>query len=544
MKKFNLIKLLCLTLALFGTVSHGFAQKKGEALNLGTTRAFKESLQKQVSSKSSVNARTGKPSLRVAVPGNKELSLDVNFQEDEKGGLTLVGRVNGVEKSTFFIQVEDGKLHGDIIMLEQKLAFEYGTREDGTVYIQEKDINKLVCVDYKVPPANTKSSKQKEESSTANARNLTLQSRPGAPYVIYLDFDGEHVPAGTGWNGGNAFYVSPMNVSSAVITEAWEIIAEDYRPFNVNVTTSLSVFNGYAATSRQRIIYTPDNNFGFYPNVGGGARYGTFRNNDWPCFVFMGGTGKWAGDIGSHEVGHTLDLEHDATYSNPSYYNGHNAWAPIMGSSYSPTERAIAQWSKGEYYNANMQQDDLAVIAYRIGYRGDDHGNSTGAATTLSVNSTTGAVTSRSGVIERNTDIDFFRFTTGSGSVSFNINTVSRHGNLDILARLYNSSGTVIGTYNITNSLNNTSSLHASISTSLSAGTYYLSVTGTGAGTVNTGYSGYGSLGSYTITGTVKPPLVAVRHIEAESYNGESGTGTEACTDAGGGQNLSQMHAG
>ncbi|WP_153042317.1 carbohydrate-binding protein, partial [Rufibacter roseus] len=33
-------------------------------------------------------------------------------------------------------------------------------------------------------------------------------------------------------------------------------------------------------------------------------------------------------------------------------------------------------------------------------------------------------------------------------------------------------------------------------------------------------------------------------HIEAESYNGESGTGTEACTDAGGGQNLSQMHAG
>ncbi|HEX6428534.1 MAG TPA: Ig-like domain-containing protein, partial [Niastella sp.] len=67
----------------------------------------------------------------------------------------------------------------------------------------------------------------------------------------------------------------------------------------------------------------------------------------------------------------------------------------------------------------------------------------------------------------------------------------------DIVATLYNNTGTVITSSNPT-------ALNATISTTLAAGTYYVSVTGTGSGSpATTGYSNYASLGYYTITGTI-----------------------------------------
>jgi hypothetical protein len=48
--------------------------------------------------------------------------------------------------------------------------------------------------------------------------------------------------------------------------------------------------------------------------------------------------------------------------------------------------------------------------------------------------------------------------------------------------------------------------LNASFSLSLPAGTYYLSIDGTGEGDpLVTGYSDYGSLGYYSITGAIVP---------------------------------------
>ena len=101
------------------------------------------------------------------------------------------------------------------------------------------------------------------------------------------------------------------------------------------------------------------------------------------------------------------------------------------------------------------------------------------------------------GIVERNTDVDWFRLDSSGGNLSLNINAFEIGANLDILARLYDSSGQIIATYNPTDSLS------VLISRYLSLGTYYLSIQGTGKGDLTTGYGNYGSLGQYLLTGTI-----------------------------------------
>ena len=89
-------------------------------------------------------------------------------------------------------------------------------------------------------------------------------------------------------------------------------------------------------------------------------------------------TAKTMGEAASHEAGHTFGLSHDGGSVSPNYYDGHGAWAPIMGRPIDPA-RPVTQWSRGEYSGANNYEDDLAIIANGrsgspgAGYRPDDH---------------------------------------------------------------------------------------------------------------------------------------------------------------------------
>ena len=364
------------------------------------------------------------------------------------------------------------------------------------------------------------------EARLVPAGEFSLHSLPGASKRIFLDFDG-HTTSNTGWLSG-ATIVSPAydidnnsssfsNTELANIRDIWERVTEDYQPFNVDVTTedpgieALRNTGGSDAEWGIRVVIS--NNISPAPSAGGVAFLNSFSwNTDTPCFVFpinLSNVNKYIADAASHEVGHTLNLNHDGD-SSQGYYPGHGtgvtSWGPIMGAPYSVS---LTQWSKGEYSGANNTEDDLAIITNStngFGYRNDDYGSSISTASNLTIQNSTTINTT--GIIERNTDQDFFRFILSvGGTVNINIDPATKGPNLDIEAKLYNSSGTVLSTSNPTGALN------ASFNTTLSAGTYYISIDGVGEGNVlGTGYSDYGSLGFYSITGTVPnsitPPAI------------------------------------
>lgn len=369
------------------------------------------------------------------------------------------------------------------------------------------------------------------EARLVPAGEFSLHSLPGATKTIYLDFDG-HTTTNTAWLNG-ATIISPAydidgntsnfsNTELANIVEIWERVAEDFKPFNVDITTEDPGLEALRNTGGS------DNAWGLRVAIGGDWQtvlpslgsaggwsfVGTYgREIAGPAFVFPGSLGngnpKSVAEATSHEAGHSLGLSHDGT-ATLEYYPGHGSgptgWAPIMGVGYS---RNLSQWSKGEYNGANQTQDDLAIITNNtngFGYRNDDYGSTIANASNLIIQNSTTINTT--GIIERNTDQDFFRFIlTVGGSVSINVDPAAKGPNLDIEAKLYNSSGTVLSTSNPTGALN------ASFNTTLAAGTYYISIDGVGEGNVlGTGYSDYGSLGFYSITGTVPnsitPPTI------------------------------------
>src|SRR5882757_1725031 len=111
-----------------------------------------------------------------------------------------------------------------------------------------------------------------------------LSSYPGAPSTIFLDFDGHTVNSAV-WNGGNTLYCAPSGMTDAQITEAFYRVSEDYRPFNINITTDSTVFLTTAITKRVRIIVTATD--AWYPGVGGVSYVGSFNwGDDTPGFVF------------------------------------------------------------------------------------------------------------------------------------------------------------------------------------------------------------------------------------------------------------------
>lgn len=366
-------------------------------------------------------------------------------------------------------------------------------------------------------------------------QTFLLHSRPGARRTIYLNFRGATLQ-GMAWNGSNASITAlpydidglPYSFSTTELQRIqgiWQRVAEDFAPFDVNVTTEEPPADALLRSSGSDQVFGTTvlitNNNGVYNCSCGGVAYlGVFDDVGSyykPALVFYNqlgsGNEKYVAEAVSHEAGHNMGLQHDG-FSGGAYYSGHGigatGWAPIMGVGY---HRALVQWSRGEYAGATSAQDDYVVMESNgLPIRLDDHGDTLGGATVMS-GSSAGGVTSYAaqGVIERPTDVDQFAFAAAAGTVTVQLAPAFRSPNLDALIELRDSAGTLLASANPTEALN------ASLSVNLPlAGTYYVAVRGTGKGDpLGTGYTAYGSLGNYllsvsALTASGQPPVASV----------------------------------
>ena len=366
------------------------------------------------------------------------------------------------------------------------------------------------------------------------ADTFKMHSKLGSKRIIYIDFDG-HDLSGTVWssytNSAPPWDIdgNPSTFNDAERTRIqgiWARVAEDYAQFDVDVTTELTSEAAITRSSSSdeyygtRALVSPISSY--VGNYGGIAYVGVFDYvGDYykPALIFpekLSNGEKYIAEAVSHEVGHNLGLSHDGTTAGVTYYQGHGSgetgWAQIMGNGY---YKYLTQWSKGEYPGANNTQDDIAVIQTNgLALRADDHGDSSASATALS-SSSFGAA----GLITTGADADFFRFSSGEGTVTLDLKIEPLGPNLDASMIVKNSSGQTVA------AVNPAEALTASLAFSATAGIYFVSIEGVGKGDLATGYSDYASVGQYTITGTVSntdgdfPPAAV---IEASTQKGEA----------------------
>lgn len=361
-----------------------------------------------------------------------------------------------------------------------------------------------------------------------------LHSHPGANRTIYLDFTGATI-TNTAWNSSQnkpTITAQPFDLDGnpAAFSDAelqriqyiWQRVAEDYAPFDVDVTTQEpssdvltrsdvndKVFGTTVVVTKVTDVYNCD--------CGGIAYVGVFDavpgshqpNYYKPAFVFYdklgAGNEKVVAEAISHEAGHNMGLHHDGQGTN-AYYAGQGndsktGWAPIMGVGY---YRPLVQFSKGEYSGATNKEDDF-VVAQNFGLplRLDDFGSSPATATPFVKTSANGVDSgSMDGVIETAGDRDVFAIAAGAGALRADVVPANRSPDLDLVLTLLDASGSVVATENPLNALNATLNFNIP-----RQGTYYLEVRGTGQGDpASTGYSNYGSVGNFRLSASYATP--------------------------------------
>ncbi len=373
---------------------------------------------------------------------------------------------------------------------------------------------------------------------------FALASRPESAHTIFLDFDGQIIE-NTRWNstyGADSWSAKPYDrdgnpgnfsdTERAEIFEIWRRVAEDFKPFDVNVTTREPATFGSktltALVTGNMDAYNvpmPASHAGGVAWVNVWGRYNLQHFQ--PALVYTFSSAANTALAVSHELGHNLGLSHDGT-SSTGYYRGHGTgtetWGPIMGA---PYNRSLTQWSRGDYADANNTQDDIAEIGDRLGMVGDDHSTDMNASTALSVDADGTVSATRpdsdvnnehdvnKGIIGHAGDADTFSFESYGGNAVLKIGRLREQdttaSNLDLIATLYDTYGNVLDRRGARPGED------IELNAYIGQGAHYVSVIGVGNSSVP--YSNYGSLGQYFISGFV-PADASVEEPE-EPNNGD-----------------------
>lgn len=285
-----------------------------------------------------------------------------------------------------------------------------------------------------------------------------LESLPGAAKTLYLDFNGQSLPdRWTTLTNGNELYpgTTPAydtngNAASfsdqelAEIRRMWAFVAERFSPFNVNVSTKPAPHYLNLQNGKDFVVVVGGTGHWYNSKKDGGpalgvAMKGSFYNNYFNVgFVFSKNSGFDSTDqlemahAIAHEAGHGYGLEHQADWSGNTLVNeygqGNASASPIMGNNTQPGR--VTWWNGPTDDGPSDLQNDAQFLGSMLGYRADDFGNTTGSASSLL--SVGQGLLSRRGVIERRTDQDAFKFTSGNATrFSVRVTRPAEKGMLD-----------------------------------------------------------------------------------------------------------------
>jgi hypothetical protein len=364
------------------------------------------------------------------------------------------------------------------------------------------------------------------------AKNVfKLHSRPGATNTIFVDFDGATI-SGKAWNkqaGVSTLKAKPYDIDGkpgsfndaevSSMAEIWERVAEDFAPFDVDVTTEDPGDNAQnvawvlvtdSEPRGRQPLPSPTAGSTTYMNVFGFSHTAYFS----PALIYynnLESTGSIA-EASSHSIGHIVGLSHDTTTGSGK---GNVSWAPIMGVNHT---NQVTQWSKGDYPGAINKQDDIGILVGALGLQRDDHDDSRFDSGTPLVTDDKGRITAihpgidpnhykaeNKGLIEDQDDIDVFVFRAGKGTLDITVTPAwlaylqdsNRGANLDVHIALFDANGKKIAE---SDPSDETSSR---LKKQIAPGRYKLEIKGVGNSASN--YPDYGSIGQYYIAGSVPP---------------------------------------
>jgi hypothetical protein len=495
--KFMLLAAVAALSTAAGAGAQNVAQEAG--VEIGTVDAVVKGFAAQRANSRSIYVQS--------VRGNT-VGAKIRDYYDKNGALSITGSAVDSANSLFMLKGNRKAVYGYLLKYDTMQAWEYTTNKAGKVLLTEVDIKKinpdldpefrdkrspsLMMLAAAHPTYSPMAQRQVRHIGPYQNEDVTqLQSKPGSPYVFYLNMSA--VMSGS----------TPLNgVTKENVYRAWQSVADQYSMLNLNITTSRAV---YDAARNANVLRTGIIN---YVNADGRSNaplrsFGTtaagtmYRN---PSSGFDYGYG--IGMTGAHEVGHQMGMNHDRGGSGGEYFEGIAAyqWGPIMGNYWmgSAWPNQLFTWSRGEYSTASNFEDDLRImnVDEQVPYMADD--NATSRAIVFGAN---GAISPASnfGQIERTGDTDTFTFTTGGVStLNLRIDPLEYLRMLDVSATIYNAANVAVASSNL--AVNRSAQF---TNLTLPAGTYRLVVRGGAEGTPANGFSNYSSLGYYGMQGSL-----------------------------------------
>jgi hypothetical protein len=114
-------------------------------MSLGDSKIFIENLRKNITLK---EGKTPEQYLKINVDEKTNLDVKINYNNADANGTSLIGEIINSPRDSFNMRYSENTLEGLIILYGTKKAYKYYSDATGAAFMDEVDINTVVCVDY------------------------------------------------------------------------------------------------------------------------------------------------------------------------------------------------------------------------------------------------------------------------------------------------------------------------------------------------------------------------------------------------------------